>query len=431
MVCCCITVSRIDHHGGFEGTVRHHGKLVPSMPEKVDVRTVPWTEWCESKESQRVPLLDLLPPSLSEIFLRQAQPLRTQHDLTVVSIPLLELRDRSFELPPRNIDFAAVVENEAAQREALAILMPIGDEGDRRRNSRPPSPWSVVAVVLFDPNSPKESQHHDVREKQDDETNCPTEDPGSDAVSRRAATRPKDRLWQPDPMVASILLPLLSSKLMRMASRSDLSASCCYEIWDLGAGSGRDVCFLAEELQSVLPATIRFRVVAIDQRYRSQPAVSAVQSFWLRRSVSHVTECRCIDLDDAPRMLEDLGRPEDEGATVVLCMYAVRYWNRSLITDVLSWMGSQRQVMGDTSDRVGCTRSDTFVFATSHFCRPTVNAPWNFDHPRPRNVLARHELRDMFTGGQGGGAWSILHDNIVQDSDHGRTLVHFVAECEK
>ena len=52
-------------------------------------------------------------------------------------------------------------------------------------------------------------------------------------------------------------------------------------------------------------------------------------------------------------------------------------------------------------------------------------------HPSPTNVLtqekhvlARDELSKMFCSEAG---WSVLQDQIVKDSDHGRTLVNFVA----
>ena len=41
-----------------------------------------------------------------------------------------------------------------------------------------------------------------------------------------------------------------------------------------------------------------------------------------------------------------------------------------------------------------------------------------------KHVLERDELNKMFCAGIG---WSVLHDDIVQDSDHGRTLLNFVA----
>lgn len=38
-------------------------------------------------------------------------------------------------------------------------------------------------------------------------------------------------------------------------------------------------------------------------------------------------------------------------------------------------------------------------------------------------MLERYELRDMFQGH----GWEILHDKVATDSDHGRSMIHFVA----
>jgi hypothetical protein len=41
-------------------------------------------------------------------------------------------------------------------------------------------------------------------------------------------------------------------------------------------------------------------------------------------------------------------------------------------------------------------------------------------------VLERNELRDLFAAGSS--SWEVLRDEIVTDSDHGRTLVQFLAQ---
>jgi hypothetical protein len=49
-----------------------------------------------------------------------------------------------------------------------------------------------------------------------------------------------------------------------------------------------------------------------------------------------------------------------------------------------------------------------------------------------KHVLERYELRDLFvpqpsTAG-GAATWKVLYDEVALDSDHGRTMIHFVAQ---
>jgi len=52
-----------------------------------------------------------------------------------------------------------------------------------------------------------------------------------------------------------------------------------------------------------------------------------------------------------------------------------------------------------------------------------------------KHVLERYELRDLFqsivvgvgTDNATASQWKILHDQVALDSDHGRTMIHFVA----
>jgi hypothetical protein len=49
-----------------------------------------------------------------------------------------------------------------------------------------------------------------------------------------------------------------------------------------------------------------------------------------------------------------------------------------------------------------------------------------------KHVLERYELRDLFVSKSstaGGEAnWKVLYDEVALDSDHGRTMIHFVAQ---
>jgi hypothetical protein len=213
-----------------------------------EIPVIAWSDWINSdKGDQDLPLLDLLPTSLSSGLLsynnRLQQPSLIQGPL--VSIPLSELRERSFELPPRNVEFAILVEHHAAKTTALEFLVPSSDKRQQQK------PWKVIAVVLLDRKLQDSCQINQAGEK-----NIAAENEScAQSSSSQFPFVPDARLWQPDPMVQSILLPVLFDKLneiTRTYSQSNITSPVCYEIWDLGAGSGRDACFLAEQLKARL-----------------------------------------------------------------------------------------------------------------------------------------------------------------------------------
>jgi hypothetical protein len=80
------------------------------------------------------------------------------------------------------------------------------------------------------------------------------------------------------------------------------------------------------------------------------------------------------------------------------------------------------------------------IIAISHFGKASVNAKWDFLHPKEQHVLDRDELHIMFTStsniaeitkhhsSESQRSWKILHDEVVLDSDYGRTLIQFVAQ---
>ena len=371
------------------------------------IPTVSWSDWVHESGNPRLPLLILLPENLQlDGIIEQTR----SHDPSrvVVSIPLAELRERSFELPPRNVEFSVLVENESSREMALEFLVPSPLKKQQQK------PWNVSLVVFMKSNEGQTTTTNpnlELREQLTDESSVP--DPPAKFL-------PLHRLWQPDPMVELMLLPILLSKLNNASLVANTKQPTCYEIWDLGAGSGRDVCFLAEQLKAhVVDPSIRFRVVAIDQRYRSREATDTLERFWSRRNVAQETECRRMDLDNVSNLLDAMAERERAGC-IVLCLFAVRFCNKALIRQIL-----HKSNNNDKSNDNGAVLPP-LLFATSHFCRPHVGALWNFEHPKPHHVLERHELRDMFQTTND--TWNILNDEIASDTDHGRTLIQFVAE---
>lgn len=253
-----------------------------------------------------------------------------------------DLSTRLFELPPRQVPLVLWVDESTNLDAALNLL-----QGTQRKQK----PWNVQAILRGGP------------------VYAPDMLP---------------RLWDPDSMVENILLPLLKETTPA-------------EVWDLGAGVGRDVVFLAESLRDR-------PVVALDQRYAKQ-----AEPFWefcQRRKVSQWTSCCAVSLEQTGNFQSRL----EQAADRVGCFYAVRFWNKALFRCIL--------------DSAAILRNGTLV-AISHFGKATPDAEW--PHAHPKQVLERYELRDMVQGSD----WNILCDRVVTDSDHGRTLIQFVVQLQK
>ena len=268
---------------------------------------------------------------------------------------------------------------------------------------------------------------------------------------------PLPRLWRPDPLVRDSVLPALLRTID--AGGDDAAAA---EVWDLGSGAGRDLCYLAEEARAhwsrrrlrrwrggggrprdgtdrgepTAPFPLRFVGVDVHKSSRRK-----CLPLFERRGVADYARSRLLDLSkvdvDVRAEVERVCRRSAAGATCggadhegdgnekkdddkhgsahgawcgpLICAYAVRYINRDLFRYLASPF---------------CPLPIGFVFATSNFCKPYDGAGWDFDHPKERNVLDRTELRDIF---KGSALWEVTRDDISKDDDLGRTLVRFVA----
>jgi hypothetical protein len=290
-------------------------------------------------------------------------PSKCRHDpalrLRIAHIPFSQLvSERSFELPPRNMEFLILVEPAALESAMLFLTGRASSPPVQSSASSLPSPpssqrggttWNVTGAVLDTPDARRHL----------------------DKVLSNHFTKRRDpyQLWRPDSMVERHLLPLLSEQLaMRPQTTRRL------DVWDLGSGVGRDVAFLARHLRLLAASSSdedegrpSFRVIGLDQRYRPRDAAT-FRAFMQRQGVDDVTECRCVDLTV----------PKDRVSPVVsamveeppACIYAVRYWNRPLFEEV---------------NRLAAPGT---VVAITHFAKPTEDSDWPFAHPKVGQRLA-------------------------------------------
>lgn len=312
---------------------------------------------------QQNPLRPMMDLRSTASFQRQ----RLHHkDLLVVPFPASLLRERSYELPARHIEFTILADR--TELESIGAFL-LGASRKQQKSKR--KPWRVKHVLIDDDNLWKDASIL-----------------GLTCTAKQASISfPLPRLWQPDSMVSKLLLPLLTANHERY---------CTGIVWDLASGAGRDVAFLAEELTA---AGMDYTVKGFDHRYNSKE--SAITSgFWERRGVAAHTRCIKCDVSQWGNLQDDLLQDLPKA------IFAVRFWKEDLVKSIARC----KNLLPGT------------LFGLSHFCKPHKAAPWNFDHPSEKSVLERNQLKEIFED-----EWVIIEDNIVLDSDHGRTMVQFVA----
>lgn len=348
---------------------------------------------------------------------------------TIVNLPLDALLsgDRSCELPPRNLEFAILVpkvHTGAFSRRDGCVVHQLFFSEFSSSTKQTRKPW-MVKQVLFD-NDELWNAADELNLLQNKES----------ASNRLKQPLKQPRLWNPDPLVTE-LMPLLKNWL---AHEYDNQMGLVY---DLGSGAGRDVCYLAEETKEFLSlqkCNRSLHFVGVDNHKGS---ARRCDPFWESRGVTHLTSTCLLDLNRLKKVQEhfvDATRPDaaiDHGRRpTVLCLYAVRFLNRKLLTYLASATDKSNIERGDDATTETSSKKCMHapppsieletgtIIAISHFCKPHVGAPWPFEHPKETSVLDRHELTTLFSSKN----WHVIKDEIVRDGDHGRNLIQFIAK---
>jgi hypothetical protein len=313
-------------------------------------------------------------------------------------IPVEYLKERSFELPARHVEFTILVsDNDLGKVESLLC----GSKNGRQK------PWKVAHVLLDTEDFWNEASQNIgmvvVQQQQQQQDKLDNE--SSIIIYNNTSGQ---RLWQPDPMVENILFPLLvkaknndnnNNRIMSSSPSSNTNSS---EIWDLASGSGRDIAFLAENLYTTNPNT-DYKLIAIDHRYNAKET-KIVNDFFDRRGVGNQTSSMKLNLSNWTTLEQTMS--SNLLNNYVAAMFCVRFWKLELVEAIAN---SQ-------------SISSGVLFGLSHFCKATIGAPWNYDHPSEKTVLERDQLFNLFQA-----QWDIVYNEIALDSDHGRTMIHFVA----
>jgi len=205
----------------------------------------------QQPKTQPLPLVDLR--SADEFYRRRISPSKTATNkcpVTVVNLPFdtLVSGERSGELPPRNVEFAILIparqhdasddQLEDKRRREYEEIVAFFGATISKATQMSRTPWSVRQIVLE-----SSSELHSGSDVWQDaaELNVLTE-------NGEHLMYPSPRLWQPDALVRNDLLPLMHHALEEY-DHDSVSAT-PLQVWDLGSGAGRDLCFLAEELKS-------------------------------------------------------------------------------------------------------------------------------------------------------------------------------------
>jgi hypothetical protein len=211
-------------------------------------------------------------------------------------------------------------------------------------------------------------------------------------------------------MVERILLPVLVEALQQqqhhqqqqtlssssISNDNDNKNDTVVEIWDLGAGSGRDVCFLAGALKKEQGRTAAaaaaaaanttttthnnnvrrtFCVVGLDQRYAARAADEECGTFWKRCGVDDCTASRKMHLEDWNAFEAALQAQACTNNVVVQCLFAVRFWNRPLVERL-----AQSPLLAKGT-----------IFAISQFGKATPDATWDFAHPKVSHLMCVYD----------------------------------------
>lgn len=342
-------------------------------------QTISLQEWWE--ETPQLPVVDI-----REENDENQERLSVPEEVTIVELPFSTLisGERSCELPPRSLSFVVLLD--PSTQDVLEIREFFGQVVSKAtQQSR--KPWLVRHVLLANKALWDEARELNILQSRDIHKD------------RGVAFQPLPRLWRPDPVVERVLWPLLQQQLIE--TTIDKHDDTVAEIWDLGSGAGRDACFLAEQIKALSGLEgPRYRVVGIDHHKGS---AKRCLPLWKHRQVDDCTRALNIDLRKMDQVQHELSQQQH-----VLCLYAVRFYH----PPILHYLAKDAPLAADT------------LFAMSHFCKPHPGARWDFDHPKEKSVLERNELEELFGEDD---AWDILHNEIANDGDHGRTLIQFVA----
>ena len=369
----------------------------------------------------------------------------------IVNLPLSTLLngERSCELPPRHVEFAILIPRQYAQSFFEYSNTSIGDDDGKEKDcsihqlffasksqatSQSRKPWLVRQVLVDSDVLWKGACEIDLVQCDDSKNRSNGENRTADMTPFQSLPR----LWKPDPLISIAILPVLKEWITDRQSKCNNRL-----VFDLGSGAGRDICFLAEELKEFQhslrednSSTKLVHFVGIDNHKGSSKRCVPL---WSNRGVADIAHSVLLDLNklhlvrdfmDSSKLLSQ-SVEEGEVAENIMCLFAIRFLNRKLLSYVAESRSTDEPITNNNTS-FNTIHSPPHplvlpvgtIFAMSHFCKPNEGASWNYDHPKESSVLNRWELKNLFEHER----WQIIKDDLTTDGDHGRTLIQFVVK---
>ena len=376
-------------------------------------------------------------------------------NVPIINLPLSILLsgERSCELPPRHLEFAILIPRQYTQPflnndEEDCCIHELFFASQSKSTLQSRKPWLVRQVLIDSDEFWHEARK--IRLVQD----C--NDKGSTTGRDFHPFQSLPRLWKPDPLVSSYVLPLLKEWITEKRechdsiekNKQQIKTNNAGVVLDLGSGAGRDICYLAEEVKQFQHALLRkddkqvihsVHFVGIDNHKGSAKRCIPL---WRNRGVDVMTHSALLDLNKLHLVREHfmdtsklLTRQPMKQTSGIICIFAIRFLNRKLLSYIAN---SQNFVDDDDKSTSTPPKAKTAIhsppptlvlpigtiLAISHFCKPKEGSTWAFDHPKESSVLDRWELKNLFDERR----WKIMRDNLILDGDHGRTLIQFIAK---
>ncbi len=391
---------------------------------------------------------------------------RHDNNGVIVNLPFSTLKsgERSCELPPRNIPFAILIPKDSkkdVERKKEETSRSVIFESNERTTTIACAPTTTEILDFFFATISKATlqsrkawlvkqiifESEDVwREAMDvGILFLPDTTKSSSMINNDKSIKtiecPLPRLWKPDYMVETVLLPLFKDKLTQTIDNKiklfekmqnsqnpvQSKSQPCFTIVDLGSGAGRDVCFLAEELkyfqhssmessfagnssymnEKVPPNNhdiwdVKLCIVGIDNHKGS---AKRCLPMWKHRRVNHITKPLLLDLNKTNFFAAELLNIMDENKNEnfdqkpwldkeedtlhiggVVCLYAIRFLNRKLIQQIATCQRNSDNLEDVSELKSLISLQPGTIFAMSHFCKRNVGDSWNFDHPKVSQI---------------------------------------------
>ena len=347
----------------------------------------------------------------------------------IISLPLSTLisGERSCELPPRHVHFAILVPRQyahcfvAQEKEAIQTagkrsngegseseMQNLGEiiadaenlrttkitdspihqllfSSQSKSTSQSRKPWLVRQIVIDN-----DSLWVDARDLGLVAEHCESREEIGNEMTMLSNVRSAEfpfqslpRLWKPDPLISSKLIPLLKEWVVAKErnhhcrdsnySQNLTNKTSIGIVLDLGSGAGRDICYLAEELKEMHHSLINQRQSTQQNQINSFPlhfvgvdnhkgSSKRCYPLWKNRGVDDVTNSCYLDLNKLHHVrshfmnMDSLHPPhpqsqhttnerkkenqrqhssESTAESEILCIYAIRFLNRKLISYIV------------------------------------------------------------------------------------------------